>query len=216
MKKAGKIEPKSECSCETEEEKVFTQHEMNEACRIRDLQIMELTNKMYEPKSEKCVCKVSYLTPSNICCTCGKICKSGSALPEKEPRKECEHNWKCSGGGGGNKEWYFKFYKCEKCKETKEEKINNPLPEKEPRKGKGHCEIDLDDCVKPSECKWFVKNSGKENQIKETPKRIEPTNLFRTIPPDNLEQVHYAFCALADKIDELIQDRNDRVGNGQT
>ena len=22
-------------------------------------------------------------------------------LPEKEPRKECEHNWKCSGGGGG-------------------------------------------------------------------------------------------------------------------
>ena len=108
-----------------------------------------------EPKSEKCECGQEWTNHDNRLC---EIWHEGAKLPlpEKEPRKECEHQWVTGG-----------------CNTY---------------------------CIK---CGNIV--------IPETPKRIEPTNLFRTIPPDNLEQVHYAFCALADKIDELIQDRNDRV-----
>jgi len=72
IKKLNPTEQKEYCSCkelktvgidwkncfncgkpipaEKKEEKVYTQHEMNEACRIRDLQIMELINKEPEPK----------------------------------------------------------------------------------------------------------------------------------------------------------------------
>jgi hypothetical protein len=49
---------------------------------------------------------------------------------------------------------------------------------------------------------------GKEKEHKE----IETTNQFRTIPPENLEQVHYAFCMLADKVDELVKAMNEMRG----
>jgi hypothetical protein len=174
-----------------------------------------LAGKIDEPKSEKCegwnglICDDN---DSNWHCIHGRGAKQ--PLPEKEPRKpfpQCEH-WK---GRCMIESTIDDYSGC--SKDTCEKYI----PEKEPRKEcAGHCEIDLDDCVKPSECKWFVKNSGKENQIKETPKRIERLPKLKYL---NIETEEYKFVAftkedavkIIDKIDEVIQDRNDRVGNGE-
>jgi len=45
---------------EKEEEKVYTQHEMNEACRIRDLQITEAMGKEPEPKPKDRIEPIEY------------------------------------------------------------------------------------------------------------------------------------------------------------
>ena len=58
------------------------------------------------------------------------------------------------------------------------------------------------------ECKWFVKISGKETKIQETPKKIEPLDLYLDGSTTDVSLIEL-------KINELIQDRNDRVVNGE-
>jgi len=109
-----------------------------------------------EPKSEKCECsKPTKYTSWGGCIYCDK------PLPEKEPRKECGHNWVRVGTFLGSK-WHFTNYQCSRCKELKQEP---------------HKRIE---CLK-----------------------------------DDCEGLSEELVDIRNKLNELIQDRNDRVGGGK-
>ena len=127
---------------------------MDKRCRKKSLVgcVVDFAGLMPKPPQAKGECEGGHPThiwhnePRKDCATCGK------PLPEKEPRKECEHQWS-------------------------EEGLTRDL------------------CL--------VCGEWKENQIKETPKRIEPLG----------DDLGIAWIAtLKDKINELCKDRNDRVG----
>jgi hypothetical protein len=209
---------------EPSEEKVFTQHEMNEACRIRDLQIMELTNKIDEPKSEKCECEkcsgwnglICDDNDSNWNCIHGRGARQ--PLPQA---KECGivdfvndpllgDTWVDYVVDSPKKQW-------EKIKIKLDELgyvvCFKPLPEKEPRKGiKCICgEYTLIDSS-------IEKHDGVIHRIyapcyiPETPKRIEELNFAKY--PERVDAIFAAYNKINEciKAINLIQDRNDRVG----
>ena len=132
------------------------------------------------------------LEPSNECSMTKDKCDYSSLpTPEKEPRKECEHEWLSLGK------------QCQKCCEVELEVV---LPK-----------INLDkmgDINEPTNSgdpypyKRNVATSKIVGKVTpETPKRIEPLPSF-TKGTDYAEYIFY----MRDKINELCKDRNDRVG----